>query len=66
MKHKKHPHAAALERVGRKAVVEHFRISEPAYSRWTICGVPKNCLKPLAILAVMHGVPVPELGEGGL
>jgi len=66
MKSEPHPHAAALDRIGRDKVVDHFRITQGAYSNWKRRGVPAIHRKSLAHLAVIHSVSVPELGEGGL
>jgi hypothetical protein len=66
MKKEAHPHAAALDRIGRSRVVSHFNITQGAYSNWKARGVPRLHLRSLAHLAVIHGVSVPELGQGGL
>lgn len=66
MKHKPHPHAAALDRIGRQRILNHFNISTAAYSNWRVRGVPAIHRKTIAHLGVIHGVAVPEMAEGGL
>lgn len=57
----KHPHAPALDRIGRAAVRSHFNISEPAFSNWKRRGVPRVLLNSMRTLAAVKGVQVPEL-----
>lgn len=66
MKPPLHPHAAALDRIGRSRIISHFNISQGAYSNWKRRGVPGFYRKSIAVLAAIHGVSVPEMGEGGL
>lgn len=60
----KHPHAPAIERIGRAALMGHFNISRQAISLWTRNGVPKLLLNSVRTLAAVNGVPAPELYEG--
>lgn len=60
----KHPHAPAIERIGRPALMSHFNISRQAVSLWTTKGVPRLLLASVRMLAAVKGVSVPELYEG--
>jgi len=55
------PHAAALDRIGRKRVMDHFNISTTAYSNWKRRGVPRYYVASVRTLAAVNGVQVPEL-----
>ena len=61
-----HPHAAALDRIGRDRVSDHFKLSRQGLHNWRMRGVPDGSRRAVAVLATLHGVSVPELGEGGL
>ncbi len=59
----KHRHAAAIERITRRALEDHFRIGRAAVHRWTVDGIPKNLMASVRLLAMIRGVDVPELME---
>lgn len=60
----KHPHTPAIERIGRRKLMDHFNISRQAISLWTVNGVPKLLLASVRTLAAVNGVHVPELYQG--
>lgn len=57
----KHPHATAIERIGRAAIMSHFNISRQAVSKWTQQGVPPRMMQSVRLLAATKGVGVHEL-----
>ncbi len=59
----KHPHAPAIERLGRDRIKRHFNISRQAIGKWTENGVPGLLLGSVRTLAAVNGVHVPELYE---
>ena len=59
----KHPHAPAIDRIGRSAIMSHFNIKRQAVHNWTNDGVPTIHRNSLRMLAMVRGVQVPELGE---
>lgn len=59
----KHPHAAALERIGKKVVTGHFDLTRATYYQWTIKGVPAVHQNSLRLLALIKGVQVPEFNK---
>jgi hypothetical protein len=61
---KKHPHAAALDRIGAPAIISQFGISRQGLWKWRRYGVPKLHHGSLRLLATIRGVQVPELAEG--
>jgi len=60
-----HPHAAALDRIGRRRVIAHFNVTEGAYSNWKKRGVPRYYVASVRTLAAVNGVQVPEMYIGG-
>jgi len=60
----KHPHAAAIDRIGRQAIMSHFNIGRHAVAKWSVRGVPRIHSNSLRMLAMIRGVTVPELAEG--
>lgn len=58
---KLHPDAAAIDRVGTRAIMEHFEITRQAVFYWRRSGVPKNCRKALAAFGEAAGREMPEL-----
>lgn len=56
-----HPDAAAIDRIGTAAIMEHFEITRQAVFYWRRSGVPKNCRKALAKLGEDAGHPMPEM-----
>ncbi len=60
----KHPHAPAIERIGRAAIMAHFNIKKHAVAKWTVRGVPNIHANSLRMLAMIRGVQVPELNQG--
>lgn len=51
-----HPHAAALERIGKDVVLEHFAITRQTWWDWCKRGAPEMVRKPLFLLAEKHGL----------
>lgn len=60
---KKHPHAAALKRIGTERVRSHFDMSRGAYYQWTVRGVPPIHHNTIRLLASLGGVQVPEFNK---
>lgn len=60
---KRHPDAAAIDRVGSKAIIAHFGITRQALSYWRKNGVPKPHRKTLAMLGAIGGHAMPEMAE---
>lgn len=58
-----HPDAAAIDRVGRKVIMDHFGVSHQAITYWRKTGVPKPHRKTLALLGAVAGVAMPEMNE---
>jgi hypothetical protein len=46
----RHPDAAAIDRIGTGALMEHFQISAQAVSYWRLNGVPKQHRNSLRML----------------
>lgn len=59
----KHPHAAALKRIGMGKVRSHFNISRGGYYQWTVRGVPPIHHNTIRLLAQISGVSVPEFAQ---
>lgn len=59
----KHPHAAAIDRIGPGKVQTHYNMSRQALHKWKKEGIPKMHHNSIRLLAVLNGVNVPELGE---
>jgi len=59
----KHPHAPAIDRIGRAAIMSHYNIKRQAVHQWTMDGVPPIHRNSLRLLAMVRGVQVPELEE---
>lgn len=57
----KHPDAAAIDRIGTAAIMEHFQLSRQSVSYWRREGVPKRHRKTLAMLGAVAGHDVSEL-----
>tara|TARA_Y100001968_G_C18753818_1_gene434562 strand:- start:106 stop:297 length:192 start_codon:yes stop_codon:yes gene_type:complete len=60
----KHPDAAAVERVGMRAIMAHFGISRQAVWSWKRKGVPVRHRKTLALLGAAAGHDMPEMRDG--
>ena len=56
-----HPDAPAIERVGLKAIMDHFSVSRQTVSYWRRFGVPKPHRKTLAMLGAVAGHDMPEM-----
>lgn len=56
-----HTHAAAIDRIGTKAIMQHFDITRQAVSHWRRNGVPRQYLRPMVLLGESLGKPVPEV-----
>lgn len=56
-----HAHAAAVDRLGRAAIRNHFGISDAAITYWRQKGIPRLHHNTLRILADRAGVALPEL-----
>lgn len=61
----KHPHAAAIDRLGRSKIISHFNITERAIQKWRKGGIPRIHWNTVRVLAATNGVQVPELNDGG-
>jgi hypothetical protein len=61
MSEKQHPDAAAVTRVGTRAIVEHFEITRQAVHHWRKAGVPRQYRKSLVALGESLGHEMPEL-----
>jgi len=59
----KHPHAAAIDRLGRERIKSHFNITTRAIQKWRADGIPPIHWKTVRLLGAVHGVSVAELGE---
>ena len=51
-----HPHAEALDRIGKDVVMEHFEIGRQTWWEWRRRGVPDMVRKPLILLAMRKGL----------
>lgn len=58
-----HPHAAAIDRLGRQRIINHFNITPRAIQKWRKGGVPRIHWNTVRVLAATSGVQVPEIGE---
>lgn len=58
-----HPDAAAIDRVGTRAIMDHFEITRQSVFYWRRAGVPKQYRKALARLGEDAGHPMNELAE---
>lgn len=58
-----HPHAAAIDRIGRLRVQSHYNMTRQGIWKWRRFGVPKPMHKSLTLLAQLHGVSARELDE---
>lgn len=58
-----HPHATALERIGKDAVIEHFEINRQTWWDWRRRGVPDLVRKPLILLAEKRGLEMSNCRE---
>jgi hypothetical protein len=56
-----HPHAPAVDRIGRRAIRSHFGISDTAISQWRKNGVPEMHHKTLLMIAEKCGFDLPEI-----
>jgi hypothetical protein len=56
-----HPHAPAIDRIGRRTLRRHFGISDAAISHWRHRGVPPMHHNTLRLLAEKCGFTVPEI-----
>jgi hypothetical protein len=58
-----HPDSAAVDRVGTRAIREHFGITRQSIAYWREKGVPKHFRKPLKLFAESKGVQLPEMSQ---
>lgn len=58
-----HPDAAAIDRVGREAILDYFGITRQALHYWRRNGVPRPHRKTLGMLGAMAGHAMPEMQE---
>ncbi len=58
----KHPHAAAIDRIGRDRIIKHYNITTRTIQLWRAKGVPKMHWNTLRILAATNGTNAAELG----
>lgn len=63
MKQPPHPHAAAIDRLGKEAIIAHFGVTRQAIHFWRHRGVPKMHRKTLAMLGAVAGHSMPELAD---
>jgi hypothetical protein len=56
-----HNDAAAIDRLGRDRIEEHFGITRQAIDYWRKNGVPKPHRKTLAMLGALAGIEMPEM-----
>ena len=61
MEPKPHPDAAAIDRLGRERIQDHFGISRQAIDYWSRNGIPKPHRKTMAMLGALAGVEMPEM-----
>ena len=61
MSNEKHPHAAALDRLGFEPIQSHFNITRRNWNYWRERGVPDLHRNTILMLAKIKGVSVPEL-----
>ncbi len=59
----KHPHAAAIDRIGRKKVQDHYHITDRTIQLWRANGIPKMHWNAVIALAGVNGVQVPEIEQ---
>lgn len=57
----KHPHAAAIDRIGTARLMSHFNIKKQAVSRWRYYGVPRLHHNTFHMIAAKMGKSVPEI-----
>jgi hypothetical protein len=55
-----HPDAAALERIGRSAVMEHFSLSRQNWYHWRKRGLPRPYRKPVKLLGESLGLDMSD------
>ena len=60
MSNEKHPHAAALDRLGFEPIQSHFNMTRRNWLYWREKGVPDLHRNTILMLAKIKGVPVPE------
>lgn len=63
MSKEKHPDAAAIDRIGTRAITKHFGIARQSVQYWREKGVPKHFRKALAYFAKQNGVDLPEMAQ---
>lgn len=59
----KHPHAAALDGIGKALVKGHYNLTDRTWQLWRKDGVPKMHWKSLALLARVHRKPAPSFND---
>lgn len=60
---RQHPHAAAIDRLGRERIKSHFNITPRAIQKWRAGGIPRMHWKTVRLLGAVHGVSVAEVPE---
>lgn len=58
-----HPHAAAIDRIGKDAIIAHFGVVRQTIFYWRLRGVPEMHRKTLAMLGAVGGHHCPELAK---
>lgn len=58
-----HPHAAAIDRIGFKAITDYFHVTRQTVWRWKRTGVPERYRKTMAMLGAVGGLDVTELKD---
>lgn len=56
----KHPHALALDAIGKRTVCDHYNLSDRGWQNWKKAGVPKIYWNSLDLLARVKGKPQPK------
>lgn len=59
----KHPHHAAIDRIGIHRLSDYLKVSFPAILGWRNRGVPKGYARTITAFAICQGVDAPELAE---
>jgi hypothetical protein len=58
-----HPDSAAIDRIGTRAIIEHFKIKRQSVFYWRRTGVPRTCLNPVVLLGKQMGHDMTDLEE---
>ena len=57
----KHPDAAAIERIGRSNLIEHFQVRRQTVWDWTVNGVPDSLRRPMILYGQSLGLDMSDM-----